>query len=139
MTPSWASVEVSQKVTVRFAEYAMNFPCCGRAMLEVALVSGTDHSETVEPVEASHSLIVLPDTRKRWSFSQRRPVLHDGVTFTGMCTSRWPSSLSQTRTEKGVAVAIRSPWGEYFATVVPCSSVSTFLRVRTSQTEGPVW
>ena len=134
MRPSWACVDVSQNVTVSFVEYAMNFPCCGRAMHE----RGTGHSETVEPVDASTCLIVLPDTTKRWLFNQRRPVLRNGVTFTGMCTSKWPLLLSQTRTESLVAVAIRSPCGEYFATVVPCLSVSTFLRVRTSQMEGPM-
>ena len=61
-------------------------------------------------------------------------MLNHGVTSTGMCTSKRPSLLSQTRTESRVAVAIRSPCGEYFATLVPCLSVSTFLPVGTSQT-----
>ena len=101
MRPSWAYVDVSQNVTVSFVEYAMNFPCCGRAMHE----RGTGHSETVDPVDASNCLIVLPDTTKKWLFSQRRPVLYAGVTSTGMSTSKRPL-LSQTRTESWVAVAI---------------------------------
>ena len=34
MRPSCACVKVSQKVMLSFVEYAMNFPCCGRAMHE---------------------------------------------------------------------------------------------------------
>ena len=115
----------------------MNSPCCDRAMHEVLLVSGTSHFETVDPVEASNCLIVLPDTTKRWLLNQGRPVLNDGVTFTGMSTSKRPSLLSQTRTDGSkVAVAIRSPCGEYFAAITQSwwSSVSARSRAAMSQT-----
>ena len=36
-------------------------------------------------------------------------MLRNGDTSTGMSTSKWPWLLSQTRTESGLAVAIRSP------------------------------
>ena len=136
MRPTRVCVEVSQKVTVSFVEYTINSPCCGRAMHEELLVSGTDHSETVDPADASNCLIVLSDTTKRWSLDQRRPVLNNGATFTGMSTSERPSLLFQTRTDSRMAVAIRSPCGEYFAAItqLPWSSVSTFLRVARSRT-----
>ena len=139
MRLSWVCVEVSHNVTVLFVEYAMNFPCCSRAMHDWELLLGTGKSEIVDLVDASNCLIVLPDMTKKWLFSQRRPVLYTGVTSTGMSTSKRPSLLSQTRTDSSAAVMIRSPCGKYFATVVKgCSSVRTFLRVGTSQTEGRV-
>ena len=55
---SCVRVTVSQKVMVFSAEYAMNFPCCGRAMRGHG-ARGTDHSETVDPVAASICLIIL--------------------------------------------------------------------------------
>ena len=62
-------------------------------------------------------------------------MLNDGVTVTVMSTSKRPSLLSQTRTESGVAVAIRSPCGEYLAAVTesPWASVCTRSRVAMSQ------
>ena len=87
-------------------------------------------------MDASNRLIVLSDTTKRWLLDQRRPELNidNGATFTGMSVSNRPSLLSQTRTESKVAVAIRSPCGEYFAALTQYSwSVNTFLRAATSQ------
>ena len=40
-------VVVSQNVTMRFEEYAMNFPCFGRAMHEYRSSFGTGHSDTI--------------------------------------------------------------------------------------------
>ena len=139
MRPSWACVDVSQNVMVCFAECTMNFPCLGRAMRGSTNVKnglGTGHSETADPVDASNCLIVLSDTTRRWWLSQRRPVLNHGVTFTVMCPTKRPSLLSQTPTRRRVAVAIRSPCGEYFAatTVSSWLSVSTFLRAAMSHT-----
>ena len=88
-------VDVSQNVTISFVEYAMNSPCCGRAMDEELLVSGTSHFETVDPVDDSNCLIVLPDTTKRWLFDQRRPVLYHGVSVTRMCG--WCNSIALRR------------------------------------------
>jgi hypothetical protein len=59
MRPSSVCVTVCQNVTVRRVEYAMNSPCFGRATHEVAVLSGTGHSETKDPVDASNSLILL--------------------------------------------------------------------------------
>ena len=109
-------VDVSQNVTISFVEYAMNSPCCGRAMDEELLVSGTSHFETVDPVDDSNCLIVLSDTTKRWLLDQRRPVLYHGISVTRMSANKRPSLLSQTRTQ-AVAGAIRSPCGEYFAAI----------------------
>ena len=89
-------VDVPQNVTVLFVAYAMNSTCFGRAMHEEFLASSTGHSETADPVDASNALILLADTTTRWLLSQRRPVLKHGVTFTGMCTRKRPSLLSQT-------------------------------------------
>ena len=137
MRPSWVCVAVSQNVTVRSVEYAMNFPCFGRAMHECAMLSGTGHSETADPVDASICLI-LSDMTKRWSLNQRRLVLNHGVTVMLISTSKLPSLLSQSRTESGVAVAIRSPRGEYLAALTesPWPSVCTRLRVVMSQMEA---
>ena len=134
MRPSWVCVAVAQNVTVRRVEYAMNFPCFGTAMHEKKLVSGTGHSETADPVDASNCAIFLSDRTKRWLSSQRRPVLYHGVTRTLMSASKRPS-LSQTRMESGVAVAIRSPCGEYLAALTQslCWSVCTRLRVAMSE------
>ena len=115
MRPSWVCVAVSQNVTVRCVEYAMNPPCFGRTMHGMGVPSGTGHSETADPVDASNCLILLLDMTRRWLLNQRRPVLYHGVTITLMCLSKRPSLLSQTRTESSVAVAIRSPCGEYLA------------------------
>ena len=136
MRPTRVCSDVSQNVTVSSVEHAMNSPCFGRAMHEEFLASSTGHSETADPVGASISLILLADMTKRWSSSQRRPVLNHGITFTGMSTSKRPSVLSQTRTDLSVAVASRSPCGEYFAALTQpsWSSVSTFLRAAKSQT-----
>ena len=135
MRPSRACVDVSQNATVLLVEHAMVPPCCWRAIHEVSSVLGTDHSETVDPVDASNSLIVLSDTTKRWLSDHRRPLLNNGVTFTGISTSTRPSLLSQTRMDSRVAVAIRLPCSEYFAAITQpsWSSVSTFLRAATSQ------
>ena len=65
MRASWACVDVSHNVTISFVEYAINFPCCGRAMHEWRSLLGTGHSETVEPVDASNCFIALPETTKR--------------------------------------------------------------------------
>ena len=111
MRPSRVCVPVSQNVTVRCVEYAMNFPCFGRAMHEEPMLSETGHSETLDAVDAPNYLILLSDTTKRWLLNQRRPVLNHGFTVAGMCTSKEPSLLSQTRTKLGVVVAIRSPCG----------------------------
>jgi hypothetical protein len=73
------------------------------------MLLGTGHSETVDPVGASNCVIFLPDTTKRLSLNQRRPVLNHGVTVTLMSINERPSLLSQTRTEFSVAVVIRSP------------------------------
>ena len=136
MRPIRVRVVVSQNVTVSLVEYVMNFPCCGRAMHEESLVSDTGHSETVNLVDTSNCLIVVPDTTKRWLLDQRRPVLNNGVTFTGMCTRKRPLLLSQTPIERAVAVAILSPCGEYFAALTESlwSRGSTFLRAAKSQT-----
>lgn len=64
MQRSWLYVEVSQNVMVSQVEYAMNFPCCGRAMHETELTPGTDHSETVDPIDASICSILLVDVTK---------------------------------------------------------------------------
>ena len=64
MQRSWLYVEVSQKVVVSQVEYAMNFPCCGRAMHETELLSGTDHFETIDPIDASICSILLVDMTK---------------------------------------------------------------------------
>ena len=138
MRPSWACVAEPQNVTVRCVEYATNSPCFGRVMHEKRLLSGTGHSETVDPDDVSICLILLSDTAKRWSLNQRRPVLYHGVTATGMSTSKRPSLLSQTRTEWRVAVAIRSPCGEYLAALTKSawSSVRTRWRVAMSQMEA---
>ena len=137
MRPSWVCVAVSQNVTVRCVEYAMNFPCFGRAMHENPLLSGTGHSEATDPVDASSCLILLPDRAKRLLPNQRRPLLNHGVTVTLMSTSnlKRPSLLSQTRTELPVAVAIRPPCGEYLAALIwsPWRNVCTRLRVAMSQ------
>ena len=135
LRPSWVCVVVSQNVTVRFVEYAMNFPCFSRAMDEKSVLSGIGHSETADPVDASICFNLLSDITKRWLLNQRRPVLNNGVTLTLMSTSKRPSLLSQTRTESGVAVAIRSPRGEYLAALSEPTwpSVCTRLRVAMSQ------
>ena len=138
MRPSWLCVAVSQNVTVRCDECAMNSPCFGRAMHEESMLSGTGHSETADPVDASNCLILLLDMTRRWVLNQRRPVLSRGVTVTLMCLSKWPSLLSQTRTESWVAVAIRSPCGEYLAALTESqwSSACTRSRVAMSQMEA---
>ena len=94
MRPSCVRVDASQNVTVLPAECAINSPCVGRAMHENSLLSGTSHSETDDPVDASMCLILLLDTMKRCAFDQRRPVLYDGVTLTVMFKSKQPSLLS---------------------------------------------
>lgn len=94
MRLNWVCVDVSQNMTVWFVEYAMNSPCHGRAMHELVLVSGTGHSETTDPVDASIRLISLSDKTRRWLLSQTRPVLYHGVTLTLMSTSKRPSLLS---------------------------------------------
>ena len=81
MRPTRVYVDVSQNVTVSLVEYAMNSPCCGRAMHEELVVSGTSHFETVDPVDASSCLILLSDTTKRWLLDQRRPLLYHGVSI----------------------------------------------------------
>ena len=138
MKPSWMCVAVSQNVTVRSVEYAIDSPCFGRAMHEKWMLSGTGHSKTADPVDASIRLILRSDTTKRSLSNQRRPVLNHGVTFPGMSTSKRPSLLSYIRTESGVAVAIRSPCGEYLTadTQSPWSSVCTRWRVAMSQMEA---
>ena len=144
MRPSRVRVAVSQNATVRRVEYAMNFPCFGRAMHERLVVSETGHSETASPVEDSNCLIALSDTTKRLLLNQRRPVLYHGFTVTSMSMSKQPSLLSQTRTKSRVAVAIRSPCGEYLAAIThftwwcdptefPWWSVCTRSRVSMSQ------
>ena len=75
MRTSWVCVEVFPNVTVSSVEDAMNSAYFGRAMHEKPLVLGTGHSETVDPVDGSNSLIALSDTTKRWSLAQRRPLL----------------------------------------------------------------
>ena len=107
-------------------------------MHERLVLSGTGHSETANPVDASNCLMVLPDMTKRWLLNQRRPVPNNGVTFTGRLMSKLPLSLSQSRTKFLVAVTIRSPCGEYLAALItsPCSSICTFLRVAMSQMEA---
>ena len=62
----------------------MNSPCFGRAMHEKWSALGTSHSETVDPVDASNSLILLTDTTRWWLLDQRRPALRSEVTFTGI-------------------------------------------------------
>ena len=87
-------------------------------MHEELSVSETGHSETTDPKDVSNFLIVLSSTTRRWSLpNQRRPVLYSGVTVTFLSRSKQPLLLSQTRMERGVVVAIRSPSGEYFAPV----------------------
>ena len=66
-------VDVSEKVIERLVEHAINLPCVGIAMHESKSLLGTDHSETVEPVDASSCLIVLSDTTKMWLLNHRRP------------------------------------------------------------------
>ena len=137
MKPSWVCVVVSQNVTVRGVEYAMNSPCFGRAMHERWRLSGTGHSETVDPVDDSIFLILLSDATKRWLLNQRRPVLYNGFTFALTIKSKRPSLLSQSRTECELAVAIRSPCGEYLAALTPLpypwSSVCSRFRDAMSQ------
>jgi hypothetical protein len=65
-------------------------------MHELPSLLGTGHSETVDPVDASNCLIVLPDTTKRWLCSQKMQAWYNGAGFTGMFTSKRPSLLSQT-------------------------------------------
>jgi len=142
-TPSFLCVNVSQNVTVLAVGYAMDSPYFGRAMHEERLVSGTGHCESADPVDASNLLISLLDRTKRWLWNQSRPLLCDGDTLTGISTSKRPSLLSQTRTDPcRVAVAIRSPCGEYFAAITRppsrWSSVCTCSRVAMSQTTA-VW
>ena len=96
MRPSWVCVAVSQNVTVCFVEYAMNFPCFGRAMHEHAMLSGTGHCETVDPMDASICLILFSDMTKRWLLNQSRLVLYHWVTITLMFTSKHPLLLFQT-------------------------------------------
>ena len=58
MRLSWVRVVVSQSVTVRFVEYAMNSLRFGRVIHEKRLVLGTGHSETADSVDdASNCLI----------------------------------------------------------------------------------
>ena len=66
-------VDVSQNVTMRFAEHAMNPPCLGMAIHEGLLSSGD--SQIVDPVDVLICLILLSDMTKRSSLNQRRPVL----------------------------------------------------------------
>jgi hypothetical protein len=66
----------------------MNLPCFGRTMHEKLLLSGTGHSETADPVDASNCLILLSDRRKRWLLNQRRPVLFRGATVTSIITKQ---------------------------------------------------
>ena len=113
--------DVSQKVTKRPVEHAINLPCLGIAMHEWKSLFETGHSETVEPVDASNCLILLLDTTKMWLLDHRRPLLQRGITVTGLSTSNWPSLLSQTRTDPfRVPVAIRSPLGENLAVITQC-------------------
>ena len=139
MRPSRVCVAVSRSVTAYCAEYAMNPPCLGRAMHEPKVLR-TPHSETADPVDALICLILLSDMTRRVSLNQRRPVLGHQVTLSGICTSRWPLLLSQTRMESGVAVAIRSPSAEYLAaattTESPCWSVCARSRAAMSQMEA---
>ena len=121
MRPSW----VSQNLMVRCVEYAMNFPCFGRAMHEKMLPSGTGHSRPADRVDASNPLILLSDMTKRRPWNQRGTVSLYGVTVTMISTRKRPLMLSQTQTELRVAIAIRSPCGEYLAalrepTLVEC-------------------
>ena len=51
MRASWACVEVDQKVTVSYVEYAMNCPCFGREMHEY--IGRYDQEMVVEPYETS--------------------------------------------------------------------------------------
>ena len=92
MRPSGECVDVSQKVTVRFVEYAMYAPCFGRVMHESSLLSGTGHSESADPEDASNRLILPSDNTKRWSLNQVRPLFRQGVTATLMSTSTRPSN-----------------------------------------------
>ena len=97
---------------------------------------GTGHSETVKPVDGFTSLIALSDTRKMWLLTHWRPWLCQGVTVTGMSTSKWPLSRPHTRTDPlKVAVAIRSPSCEYLAAITNCWwwSVCIFSPLATSQ------
>jgi hypothetical protein len=63
----------------------MNSPFFGKAMHDKLILSGTGHSESADPVDASICLILLLDITKRWLLNQRRPVLHHRVTLLG-CT-----------------------------------------------------
>ena len=65
MRPSCLCVDVSQNVTARFVEYAMNSPCCDKAIHEKRLPSETGHSETDDPVDAPMCLMLLSDKTKR--------------------------------------------------------------------------
>ena len=126
-------VEVSQKVMLSFVEYAKNCPCCGRAICESSS-RGTDHSETVELVDASICLILLSLVRtKRRLLNQRSPC--NGLSSSFTSTSKRPSSLFQILRDHSLAVVIRPPCGEYFATLThwPWSSVRTFLCAAMSQ------
>ena len=67
-------------------------------MHESELLLGTIHSETVDPLDVSSCLIVLPVTTKMWLLNHKRPALYEEVTVTGMSTSNWPK-LSHTRTD----------------------------------------
>jgi len=85
MRPSWVCVAMSQNVTVRSAEYAMNSLCFGRVMHEYILVSGTGHSETANHVDASNCLILSFDATRRWLSNQMRPVLYHWVSAALIC------------------------------------------------------
>ena len=137
MTASWVCVDASQNVIVRVVEYARNSPLCERMMHEYLSLL-VDHRETSDLVDRSNCLISSSDTTERWFLNQQRPVLDHGSTpaFMSMSKCQWPSLLSQTRTEEKVAVAIRSPSGEYFTALseFECPSVCTFLPSARSQT-----
>ena len=73
MRPSCVCVAMFQNVTVQFVEYAMNSPCFGWAMHENLLLSGADHSEIADPVDASICLLLLSDTTNRWHLQLGTP------------------------------------------------------------------
>jgi len=62
-------VTVSQNVTVRPADNAMNPPCFGMAMRRNPPVSGIGHSVTPDPVDGSNFFILPSDTTRRWSLN----------------------------------------------------------------------
>ena len=129
MRLSWVCVDVSQIVTVRPIEYAINSLWFDVAMCELW---SAGHSAEILPVGALICLNVglapQHEMTMRWSLPHQRTL----VAFTSpMARIKRPLLLSQIRTDPSSSPAIRSPCSEYLAVFqVASQPQSSFTRLR---------